>query len=217
MHRILIWLIILAWFCAPLYAQDLTRPRPVRRAPVKAPVAQQSATVEAFYINVGNHTEFFNNIQTDDSGGVRKINFAPTVGFGFVMPLAQDYKFLPEINWVLPLKSESPKVLKNLFMFRADVGYEPIDWFRLRLGTSVMWLNQHGQGGKAVMNNGNDTSTFYYPDENRSSLNNTLDFGAEAFLNKTWSARLQTYVYSVFREDRRQISYTLFLSYFWDR
>jgi hypothetical protein len=210
--------IILTCFCvAPLWAQDLTHPRPAKRAPITSPVAQQSNSTNAFYFNLGSHTEFYNNIQTDTSGGVRKINFAPTLGFGMLFPLSSGYKFLPEINWVLPLKSESPKVIKNLFMFRADIGYEPVEWFRLRLGTSIMWLNQHGQGGKAVMNNGNDYSTFYYPDENRSSLNNTLDVGAEAFLSKAWSTRLQTYVYSVFREDRRQISYTLFLSYYWGR
>lgn len=217
MQRIFIWLIILAWFCAPLYAQDLTRPKAVKRPPIKAPAADNSARITGLNFNIGNHTEFYNNIQTNDSGGVRKIDFAPTAGLGMVIPLEKNFHLLPELNWVLPLKFRSSRVIKNIFMFRADVGYDPIDWFRLRLGTSIMWLNQHGRGGKATMNNGNSVSTFYHPDENRSSFNNTLDLGAEAFLNKNWSTRLQTYVYSVFREDRRQISYTLFLSYYWDR
>jgi hypothetical protein len=79
-----------------------------------------------------------------------------------------------------------------------------------------MWLNQHGRGGPTNVNNGDDTSTFYYPDENRSSLNNTLDIGAEFFLDE-WALRLQTYTYSLLREERRQLSYTLFVSYYWDR
>lgn len=101
-------------------------------------------------------------------------------------------------------------------MLRADFGYNLVDWLRLRMGTSLIWLNQHGKGGSVQMNNGNDTSTFYYPDENRSSLNNTLDFGAEAIW-QDWSLRLQTYIYSVFLADKRQTSYTLFISYYWDR
>jgi hypothetical protein len=166
---------------------------------------------------VGSHTEFYNNIQNDDSGGLRKLDFAPTIGLGMVMPLHSELSFLPEVNWVLPRKAGSSEIIKNLFMLRADMGYAPVDWFRLRVGTSLMWLNQHGRGGEAQINNGNTTSTFYYPDENRSSLNNTLDLGMEGFFDKSWSVRFQSYVYSAFKEDRRQVSYTLFLSYYWDR
>jgi hypothetical protein len=102
-------------------------------------------------------------------------------------------------------------------MFRADLGYDLVDWMRLRLGTSLMWLNQHGRGGKTQVNNGSGTSTFFYPDENRSSINNTLDVGVEGRFNDEWSLRLQSYIYSVFIKEKRQVSYTLFVTYYWDR
>lgn len=171
--------------------------------------------IQSYALNVGSHTEYFDGVQNDASGGTRKIDFAPTIGGSIVLPLSESFTFNPEINWVLPLSS-SDKIIKNLFMFRADVGYLPIDWLRLRLGTSLMWLNQNGGGGSVDVSNGNSSSTFYYPDENRSSLNNTLDVGAE-FLLGQWALRLQTYVYSAFKEERRQISYTLFVSYYWDQ
>ena len=167
-------------------------------------------------MNLGTHTEFYNNVQTSTSGDTRKIDFtAPTLGVGVSIPLTDKWRFLPEFNWVLPRK-DTEKVIKNLFMYRADFGYDVWEWLRLRAGTSIMHANQHGQGGKVNLNNGNDTSTFYYPDENRSSLNNTLDFGVEGRMD-AWSVRLQTYIYSVFIEERRQVSYTLFVSYYWDR
>jgi len=155
-------------------------------------------------------------VQNDSSGGTRKFDTAPTIGGGIVLPLNSNWNFLPEFNWVLPQEAGSSEIIKNIFMLRADFGYNLLDWLRLRMGTSLIWLNQHGKGGSAQINNGNDTSTFYYPDENRSSLNNTLDFGAEAIW-QDWSLRLQTYVYSVFLADKRQTSYTLFISYYWDR
>lgn len=167
-----------------------------------------------YYLNVGTHTEFYNNVQVDDSGAMRKLDFAPTIGLGITMPFNETFVFLPELNWVLP--RSSGKVIKNLLMFRGDLGYSPVDWFRVRFGSSIMWLNQHGQGGKENINNGSGQSTFYYPDENRSSLNNTLDIGGE-FLFDEWALRLQTYTYSIFREERRQISYTIFATYYWDR
>jgi hypothetical protein len=174
-----------------------------------APVTDQ------VYLSAGGHTEFYNQVQVDASGSLRRFGPAPTVGVGLKRPAFDRFLFLPELNWVLPRKS-GEEIVKNLLMGRADLGYDPVDWFRLRLGTSIMWLNQHGSGGRVRMNNGNSTATFYNPEENRSSLNTTLDVGAELLLGAV-AVRLQTYTYGAFRSERRQLSYTLFLSYYWDR
>jgi hypothetical protein len=174
--------------------------------------------VKDIYFNLGTHTEFYNAVQKDDSGGLRKFDFAPTVGVGLNIPLwkSTEWSALPEFNWVLPEFLEHSNIIVNTFMYRFDLGYSPLDWLRLRLGTGIMHMNQHGRGGKTSEKNGNDYSTFYYPNTNSSSLNNTLDLGAE-LLYEQWAFRLQTYTYSVFKEERRQVSYTLFLTYYWER
>ena len=175
-------------------------------------------TVKEIYMNVGTHTEFYNAVQTDDSGSLRKFDFAPTLGVGFTIPLwdTQTWSAIPEFNWVLPQMIEDSNVMINTFMYRFDMGYLAQDWLRLRIGTGLMHMNQQGKGGKTKERNGNGESTFYYPDSNRSSLNNTLDLGAE-FLYQQWAMRLQTYTYSIFKEDRRQVSYSLFVTYYWER
>lgn len=171
--------------------------------------------MEGVSLNAGFHTEFYNSVQIDDSGSMRKLDYAPTLGLGASVPLDYGFRFLPELNWVLPRYSGSSRILRNLFMIRGDLGYDPLEWLRLRAGTSLMVLNQHGRGGSTSISNGNSTSTFYYPDENHSSINNTFDLGIEAMYEQ-WSLRLQTYTYSLFKEERRQVSYTLFVTYFWD-
>lgn len=168
------------------------------------------------YFNLGTHTEFYNAIQNDASGGQRKFDIAPTIGIGAGLPLASGLSFIPEFNWVLPQMLEGSKIMINTFMLRGDLAFDPLDWVRLRLGTSLMWQNQQGRGGTAKMNNGNGTSTFYYPDENRSSLNNTLDLGVETMFEQV-AFRFQTYVYSIFKEEQRQISYSLFFTYYWEK
>jgi hypothetical protein len=169
---------------------------------------------ESIYFNLGSHTEFFNFVQTNSSGEVRKFELAPTIGAGMVLPWLPDWSFNPEINWVLPRTAgDNQRIIKNLWMLRADLAYQ-WQWLKLRAGTSVMWLNMHGRGGEVVVNNGNDTSTFYYPHENRSSLNNTFDLGAEMKWDD-WSLRLQTYTYSLFQAEARQLSYSLFLTHYW--
>lgn len=175
------------------------------------------ATLRAINFNLGAHTEFYNGIQKDTSGGMRKFDLAPTIGMGmdFSLPY-ESFRLLPEINWVLPQFNDNSKIMKNTFMFRIDAGYRPRDWLQLRLGTSLMLLNQQGRGGSTTMNNGTSTSTFYYPDENRSSWNNTFDVGVETIW-ENWALRLQTYTYSLFEEKKRQLSYTLFITYYWEK
>ena len=78
-----------------------------------------------------------------------------------------------------------------------------------------MFSNIHGRGGKAKMNNGDDVSTFYYPDEDRTSINNTFDLGVETHW-KEYAFRFQTYTYSLFKKEQRQISYSLLFTYYWE-
>jgi hypothetical protein len=138
MLKVLILLVTVAFFCAPAMSKDDSLP---------------------ITLNLGSHTEFFGAVQDDSSGSLRKWELAPTVGIGTRLNIfSPEFTFLPEFNWVLPRSAGSSKIIKNLFMFRADVGYNPVDWFRLRLGTSLMLANQHGQGGTTTMNNGNSTS-----------------------------------------------------------
>lgn len=186
-----------------------------------APASGASASESLFktiYFNLGTHTEFYDAVQNDGSGGLRKFDLAPTIGVGLNIPLwdSEEWSALPEFNWVLPQLIESSNIMVNTFMYRFDLGYLPIEWLRLRAGTSLIHMNQHGKGGKTTESNGNGSSNFYYPDSNRSSLNNTLDLGME-LLYEQWAFRLQTYTYSVFKEERRQLSYTLFLTYYWER
>jgi hypothetical protein len=226
MFKGLIYCTSMVLFCTAALAQDISTPRTApklkareTKAPEASPEAAtttKSSNIDAFVFNLGAHTEFYNSVQTDDSGTLRKFDPSAVIGAGFVMPIDYGLIFLPELNWVLPQKAGSSKIIKNLFMLRADLGYDPLTWLRLRVGTSLMWLNQHGGGGSAQVNNGNGTSTFYYPDENRSSVNNTFDLGVEALMD-AWSVRLQTYTYALFKEERRQVSYTLFVSYYWDQ
>jgi hypothetical protein len=165
-------------------------------------------------IHVGNHTEFYNAVQKDASGGLRKLDFAPTVGIGLDRPFSSGFHFLPEADWVLPQTKADNRIITNTFLLRADVGYDLFSWLRPRIGSSLIWHNIHGRGGKVNMNNGTSTSTFYYPEENRTMLNNTLDFGLE-FLHQAFAVRFQSYVYSVFKSEQRQYSYTLFITYYW--
>lgn len=184
-------------------------------APALGAKYRYRSNIKEIAFHFGTHTEGYNTVQTDDSGGLRKFELSPVIGIGANLPMFSGLGFFPEFNWVLPHFIEESRIYVNTFMYRFDFGYDVVDWFRFRLGTSIIHLNQHGRGGSTSKDNGNGSSTFYYPDENRSSYNNTLDVGAE-FIYDQFAFRVQTYTYSIFREERRQLAYTLFLTYYWE-
>lgn len=200
MFKRIIQLSLLGCFCAPAFAADFSKLNAIKDVTFQA----------------GFHTAFYNNVQNNTTGGARKFDLSPTLGAGMVLPSPWKFSLIPEFNWVLPQTAGSDRIIKNLLMFRFDFAYDPLKWLRLRAGTSLMWQNIHGRGGSVNVSNGNSSSKFYYPDENRSALNNTLDFGLEAFVHKKWSLRVQTYTYSLFNAEQRQISYTLFGTYYWN-
>src|SRR5690606_9913906 len=138
----------------------------------------------------------------------------PFLGFSTDVMITPEWTWIPEINWVLP-REAGEGVTKNLIMLRTDAAWRGSDWWRLRIGTSLMVNNIKGEGGKKKMNNGSGTADFYVPSESRTSVNNTLDLGAEAFV-EDFGFRFQTFIYSLLRSDRRQYSYTLTLSYYYD-
>lgn len=175
----------------------------------------QKIEISSIGFNVGSLTEFVGNVQIDSAGGKRRFDFNPAIGAFAVIPLQGNVDLLPEINWVLPRKTGTDSVYKNLLMFRADIGYRWFEWLRLRAGTSVMFLNTHGSGGKVSRDNGNGQTEFYRPNSNSSSFNNTFDLGIE-FLKDPWAFRFQTYTYSLFNEQRRQHSYMVMGTYYWD-
>lgn len=164
--------------------------------------------------HAGSHTEFVGRVQTDDNGGKEKFAFNPLLGFSSDVKMTDDWMVIPEINWVLP-REAGEGITQNLIMLRTDVAWRGSDWWRLRVGTSLMVNNIKGEGGSKELNNGNGTSRFYIPAESRTSINNTLDLGAEAML-EDFGVRFQTYIYSVLKSERREISYTLMFSYYYD-
>lgn len=168
--------------------------------------------------NIGFHlgglTEFYNAIQTDTRGQKNKFDFNPLIGGSTDVEMSEHWALVPELNWVLPREIGSG-VSKNLFMLRLDGAWRGGEWWRLRIGTSLMVNNIRGGGGTKTVRNGGSTSTFYVPSESRTAVNNTLDFGGELIYD-SFAVRLQTYTYALFRKDRRQLSYSLMFTYYYD-
>ena len=182
---------------------------------VKLPEESESFTrqFKTIGFHLGGHTEFMGAVQTDTQGTRPKFRPAPMVGFSADVMVTDSWRLVPEINWMLPQSSDG--VMRNLWMVRLDGAWQGGEWWRLRVGTSIMVNNIRGGGGTVTLDNGDSTSEFYLPSESKTAVNNTFDLGAEVFL-RSFAFRLQTYTYALARSDRRQVSYTLIASYYHD-
>ena len=141
----------------------------------------------------------------DDTNG---FEITPFVSASVAYKLATQHEIIPELGYVI--QQSSNEVNKNLFFIRADYAYQMKDWLKLRAGSSFMMLMQSGSGAEDTLNNGNTTDTYFVPNENRTSYNQTIDLGAE-FIQKELSARVQLYTYAPLDAERR--SYTISLSF----
>mgnify|MGYP001627352412 CR=1 FL=1 len=181
-------------------------------------LAEASDDLTQRFKNIGFHlgslTEFVGEIQVDDKGTTETFSVNPALGFSLDIELNEDWALIPELHWVLP-REAGPGVSKNLFMLRTDFAWRGADLWRLRAGTSLMVNNMRGEGGTRTLNNGSSTSDFYVPAESRTSVNNTLDFGGELLLD-SFALRTQLFIYSPLKSERRQYSYLLVATYYYD-
>ncbi len=216
---LVIFLYASALYASSLWAQSFKKS--TAQAPAKVPsnTSLNSHELSPHFKNLGfsfgTLTEFVGLTQTNEDGSRDRFAFNPYVGFSTDIEMNQSWRFVPELNWVLPRTAGDSGITKNLFMFRADFGHHLLDELRLRYGTSLMVLNMRGRGGTQEVENGNGTSTFYLPSESQTAVNHTLDLGADFYL-LPFSVRFQTFIYSAFNNERRQWSYALGVTYFYD-
>src|SRR5690606_30808166 len=104
-----------------LWAQDLSRR--TRRVRVQKKAKTQEKSSLPISLNLGNHTEFVGFVQKSKKEKEKLFEFRPTIGIGTEITLSNGFSFLPEINWVLPIKGPK-KLIKNLFMLRGDISYD---------------------------------------------------------------------------------------------
>lgn len=163
-------------------------------------------------LQFGTWLENYQQIQGTRAGAKNGFEFVPYLALGSDYHWKQKFMLSPEIGYVLQRNSEA--IRKNQFFIRGDLSYLPQDWLKLKIGTSLMVLMISGDGGEDTLPNGDSTETYYIPDERRTALNQTLDFGIEASKDD-YAGRLQTYIYAWNESEERMITYTLSFIYKW--
>ncbi len=185
----------------------------------------QKAQPFASYINssltFGTLTEFYQSVQISESGEKNTLEFNPLIGASLYFSTRNQFEFQTEIFWVLPRTLENSAAVENLFAFRIDFTHKRFKFLQdqliLRMGTSAMVDIMQGRGGEVQLSNGGQSSTFFLPEQNRTTINNTFDVAIEYLLGPNYSLRTTAIVYQLFASERRALSYTLQLNYYFPK
>jgi len=165
-------------------------------------------------VTAGAYVPFGPSTQRTASGSSNTLSFDPMLGVNtkMVTPWFNQI-FLPELDVVFHT-GEKDGYSKKTYLLSADFGYQINSMFMLRYGSSTVITQISGSGGVVYLNNGNSTDAFYRPNKSNISWNQTLNLEIDGMVNPSYSLRFETYIFSLFNSQSRQVSYALSFIYY---
>jgi hypothetical protein len=164
-------------------------------------------------VGAGAYVPFGLSTQKDEEGGTSATNFQPSVFASSILPAPLNHLFLPELGLIFYRGLEDDYSKRTLYLL-GDVGYKLNANLILRYGIGLFSTSISSDGGAITLNDGAGTSEFYKPSTSVTSYNVTWNLGIESALNANWSARFETFLYEALSSVKRDVSYTLNITYY---
>jgi hypothetical protein len=179
--------------------------------------AAQKYKLRRGFFTLGTLTENFGFAQVDTSGGTETFDFNPYLATGFEFSWKRKWFLVGELGLTLPRTIDDGAASLMIYQARVDAATRRYKGkLKLSVGTSLVFRTYKGNGGTTTLDNGGTPQTFYRPEETRTAINNTLDFGAEFHFSKKNSAKFQVFTYSILDPDQTQFSYILSWNWYWE-
>lgn len=164
-------------------------------------------------VGAGAYVPFGLSTQKDEEGGTSVANYQPAVFASAITAAPLNHLFLPEIGLIFYRNIEDDYTKRTLYIL-GDVGYKLNGNLILRYGLGLFSTTISADGGTLTLNNGSSTSEFYKPSQSVTSYNVTWNLGLESALSSNWSARFETFLYEALSSVKRDVSYTLNITYY---
>jgi len=167
-------------------------------------------------VGIGGFSPFVGVYQKDEQGSSNTLDFKPYISaFGKIPVLKGQLYFRPELGHVFSYKllSNNKNQSQSFTFVLFNFSYGLFKGFYINSGVGTFWQKIKSVSGSKTFNNGNSTSTYYYPGLTVTSTSSTFNLGIEQEL-KNISLSLMTYWFAPLNSEKRALSYTLNLSYF---
>lgn len=183
----------------------------------------------SFNLTLGNLHLFPGEIQEDEFGNeFNDFEFNPYFSLTYEHHLSINWSLLPELGMTWPKNGpDSDNSSKKIFYGGLDASYffsttsadktDPESYLsygiRPRLGLGLFVTRVGGEGGTQTQRNGNTSTDFPLPIENRSAMNFTVNAGLDFIFGRVWTLRTQVYAFTVTDSQSRNYGYLLAVSY----
>jgi len=163
-------------------------------------------------LSVGNLCEYIGKIQTDDKGSTNVCSFMPSISSSLDYYLTPEFALSPQIGATLPKSGRDENITRMTMFALMNVKYKT-SFMNFIVGTGLYFTRVSGNGGEAILNNGNSTESFPLPKDAVYSRNLILNLGGSYDFNREWSGEIYTYIFNLESSVDRAFSAGIALSY----
>lgn len=172
----------------------------------------QSNNTSDLTVSLGNLCEYIGKIQTDEKGSTNLCSFMPTLSSSIDYFVYPELALSPQIGATLPKSGRDENISRMTMFVLMNLKYKA-SFMNFIVGTGLYFTRVSGEGGEAILNNGNSTESFPLPKDAVYSRNIILNLGGSYDFNKEWSGELYTYVFNLESSEDRAFSVGAALTY----
>lgn len=160
---------------------------------------------------MGNISEFYGDIQEDESGKTNGFTFHPIFSLRFDYFL-KDFIFSPEVGTLFPKKGRDPHISTLTYYTFINGSYQ-LKYVRPQIGGGLVFTRISADGGTESLNNGGEMTDFPLPQGPSTAMNLVTNLGLEFIVHPEWSLQTSAWIYNITDKLSRSYSYLLFVHY----
>ncbi len=164
-------------------------------------------------VGAGGYVPFGFSTQKDADGSRRTFSFEPYIFINGVLRAPYNHIFLPELGYVFHTSEKYDDYKKSTMFLLLDLGYMLRPNLVLRYGVGIFKTSISSDGGAVTLANGSGTSTYYRPNESKTTYNTTWNLGIEKSWTRNYATKFELYLFEPI-SSKRDISYSLSLAYY---
>ena len=165
-------------------------------------------------VTLGGYVPFASSMQEDRDGKLNIFSFAPILGVGASVPLEElTHHFSPELGVVFHKSGAGDDYTKSTFYVLGDLEMKWGSFWRFRYGLGFFATLIDGRGGTVWRENGDQLEEVSRPSKKVISYSMSLDFGWDYRISQRWFLRMETFLFSIWDSQARDMSYLLVLGH----
>lgn len=165
-------------------------------------------------VHFGGHllNQDIRKIQTDENGSLNTFRPKPFLSGELVFDVYENFSWQPSLGLGFPHSGRDPNIKRWSSFIFLPAGYQ-LDQFTFLLGPGIFFTRLSSKGGRAELDNGVGTDSFFLPEVSSTSVNVIWDLAVRYQFHPQISARADVFVTQLMSSERRSFSTSFSVHY----